>query len=92
MRVTCELYGPFRDPVGEKSLEREVPTDATVRDVFDALADEYPALRDGLFDDGEFADSVTVLRNGRNVTLQCGAETPVAVGDVLSVSPAVEGG
>lgn len=92
MRVTCELYGPFRDPVGKKSLEREVSAGATVRDVFAALADEYPALRDGLFDDGEFADSVVVLRNGRNVTHQRGAETPVTDGDVLSAAPTVDGG
>ncbi|AEH38586.1 ubiquitin-like small modifier protein 1 [Halopiger xanaduensis] len=92
MRVTCELYGPFRDPVGTKSLEREVAADATVRDVFAALADDYPALGDDLFDDGTFADSVIVLRNDRNVAHQCGAETPVADGDVLSAAPAVEGG
>ncbi|GAB3671450.1 ubiquitin-like small modifier protein 1 [Halopiger thermotolerans] len=92
MRVTCELYGPLRDIVGEKSLEREVPADATVGDAFAALADEYPALRDALFEDGEFAESVTVVRNGRNVALQRGAETALADGDVLSASPAVEGG
>ncbi|RKD95326.1 ubiquitin-like small modifier protein 1 [Halopiger aswanensis] len=92
MRVTCELYGPFRDPVGTKSLEREVPADATVRDVFAGLADDYPGLRNRLFDGGEFADSVIVLRNGRNVTHQRGAETPVVDGDVLSVAPAVDGG
>ncbi|GAB7021355.1 ubiquitin-like small modifier protein 1 [Halostagnicola bangensis] len=93
MQVTCELYGPLREAVGGKSHEREVETDATVGDVFEALAAENPELEGFLFDDEEgFSDSVSVIRNGRNVAFEDGIETPVDEGDVLRASPPAEGG
>ncbi|MXV60565.1 MoaD family protein [Natronorubrum sp. JWXQ-INN-674] len=93
MHVTCTLYGPLRDAVGDKSLEREVPADATVGDVFDDLADDYPNVRELVFDgDDEFSGSISVMRNGRNVAFEDGTETPVADGDTLSASPPAEGG
>ncbi len=93
MQVTCELYGPLREAVGGKSHEREVEADATVGDVFGALAAENPDLEDYLFDDEEgFSDSVSVMLNGRNVVFEDGIETPVDDGDVLRASPPAEGG
>lgn len=99
MQVTCQLYGPLREAVGEKTLERDVPDDATVGDVFADLADEYPDLRELLFDEEErdgdaeaFRDSVSVMRNGRNVAFEDGAETPADDGDTLRASPPAEGG
>lgn len=92
MNVTCTLYGPLRDAVGDKHLEREVPPHATVGDVFDELATEYSAVRDLMFDGDEFSESVSVMRNGRNVAFEDGIETPVEDGDELSASPPAEGG
>ena len=94
MQVTCELYGPLRDAVGRKSVEREVDADATAGDVFAELADDYPEIRDLVFDDSgeEFSDSVSVMRNGRNVAFEDGAETSLEDGDTLSASPPAEGG
>ena len=99
MQVTCQLYGPLREAVGEKTLERDVPDDATAGDVFADLADEYPDLRELLFDeDGSngnaaaFRDSVSVMRNGRNVAFEDGAATSVDDGDTLRASPPAEGG
>lgn len=92
VRVTCTLYGPLRDVVGEKSLEREVADDATVGDALRDLGDEYPALRPRLFDGDDLDDGVAVLRNGRHVTFEDGLETPLEDGDELSASPPAEGG
>ncbi len=92
MHVTCTLYGPLRDAVGDKRLEREVSSDATVGDVFDDLGEEYPEIRDLVFDGDEFSGSISVMRNGRNVAFEDGIETPVEDGDDLSASPPAEGG
>ncbi|WP_440767088.1 ubiquitin-like small modifier protein 1 [Natronorubrum sp. DTA7] len=92
MHVSCTLYGPLRDAVGDKTIEREVSTDATVGEVFDDLADDYPEIRDLLFDGDEFSGSVSVMQNGRNVAFEDGVETPVEDGDELSASPPAEGG
>lgn len=92
MQVTCQLYGPLREAVGEKTVERDVPDDATVGDVFNDLADDHPDLRELLFDGDEFSGSVSVMKNGRNVAFEDGIETPVDDGDSLSASPPAEGG
>lgn len=61
--VTCTLYGPLREIVGTKSLEREIDDEATAGGVFDDLVAEYPDLRALLFDeDGTFSDSVSVMK------------------------------
>lgn len=94
MQVTCELYGPLRDSVGSKSVEREVDADATAGDVLDDLAAEYPNIRELVFDESgeEFSDSVSVMRNGRNVAFEDGVDTALEDGDTLSASPPAEGG
>ncbi|MPY87855.1 MAG: MoaD family protein [Luteitalea sp.] len=44
MRVTVRLFARLRDVVGETELVREIPPDATVADVWQALAVEWPAV------------------------------------------------
>ncbi|NGM67764.1 MoaD/ThiS family protein [Natronolimnobius sp. AArcel1] len=91
--VTCTLYGPLREIVGTKSLEREIDAEETAGDVFDDLAAEYPDLRALLFDeDRTFSDSISVMKNGRNVAFEDGIDTPLEDGDTLSASPPAEGG
>ncbi|OVE85842.1 ubiquitin-like small modifier protein 1 [Natronolimnobius baerhuensis] len=91
--VTCTLYGPLREIVGTKSLEREIDDEATAGGVFDDLVAEYPDLRALLFDeDGTFSDSVSVMKNGRNVAFEDGVDTALEDGDTLSASPPAEGG
>jgi molybdopterin synthase sulfur carrier subunit len=92
MNVRIDLFGPFRDVAGEKTLEVSVAADATVRDALAAAADDVPDLDAEFFDDGTLVQSMTVTRNGRSIRLDEGAETPLDAGDTLRVSPPIHGG
>jgi len=93
MEIELRFFGPFRGQVGEKTIEREMPEDATVGAVLSNLTDEIPALEGLLRDaDGELSDSVNVTVNKRNVKQLDGSETLLTDGDVLRLAPPVAGG
>lgn len=65
----------------------------TVGAVFDALVEQYPAMRGNLLgDDGGLHKFVNVYRNDEDIRYLDQLETRVADGDVLSILPAVAGG
>lgn len=90
MELELKFFASFREAVGQKTIRREVPDDATVGDVLVKLEDEYPDL--DFFEDGEIRGFVSVLKNGRDVVHLDGRETSLAEGDTLSCFPPVAGG
>ncbi len=93
MHVTVTFLGILRDQVGSRSLDFELRSGATLRDLFDAIA---PQLEDRLADwawDREkrtFTEKVMLSRNlvpgGRDEA------TTLAEGDEILVFPPVAGG
>ncbi|MGQ0824453.1 MAG: ubiquitin-like small modifier protein 1 [Actinomycetota bacterium] len=66
---------------------------ATVGQVFRALVDRYPALRENLLgDDGDLHKFVNVYKDDDDIRYLDGLDTKLADGDVLSILPAVAGG
>jgi molybdopterin converting factor small subunit len=66
---------------------------ATVGEVFSALIDKYPSLRENLLgDDGGLHKFVNVYKDDDDIRYLDGLGTPVGDGDVLSILPAVAGG
>ena len=92
MNVELRFFAMFRDAVGEKTLRREYDEGATVGDVLRAVEAEFPALAGRFVADGELSPTITVMRNGTNVTHFEGIETALADGDALSITPPVTGG
>lgn len=92
MEVEFVSFGPVREAVGEKTIRREFPEGATVSDVLDELATEFPELAERLFDESGLSSGVTVTVNGTNVKQLDGGETRLADGDVLRAAPPVRGG
>jgi len=93
MDVELNLFGPYRDAVGSKSLEVTVDDGATVRELFRTLGEDHPDLSAKILDDGgDLVGSVTVTKNGRDVKLIDGADTIIEDGDVLRAAPPVHGG
>ena len=93
MQLELRFFATFRAIVGRKTVEREVPDDATVGDVLSTLQEEYPDMNDRLLDeDGEVRAQLSILKNGRNVVHMEGSATPLDDGDTLSVFPPVAGG
>ena len=92
MNVELRLFANFREAVGQKTIHREFPDDATVETVLRDLEGEFPGLAGAFIQDGEIRPQVNVLKNGREVTHIDGLATTVGDEDKLSIFPPVAGG
>lgn len=92
MKLELRLFANFRETVGQKTLDREFPEDATVETVLHELEADYPDLDGAFVQDGEILPQVNVLKNGREVHHLEGLSTPVEDGDKISIFPPVAGG
>ncbi|PSQ50914.1 molybdopterin synthase sulfur carrier subunit [Halobacteriales archaeon SW_6_65_15] len=89
MTLELRFFATFREAVGQKTLEREYPEDATVGDVLTDLTDEYDM---DLFEDGDLRPQLSIMKNGKDVVHLDGLDTRLGDGDTLSVFPPVAGG
>ena len=89
MTLELRFFATFREAVGQKTLEREYPEDATVGDVLTDLTDEYDM---DLFEDGDLRPQLSIMKNGKEVVHLDGLDTRLGDGDTLSVFPPVAGG
>jgi molybdopterin synthase catalytic subunit len=81
MNVKIKLFARMRELAGTSSLERTVSPDATVKDLLQALQDEFPNL-------AEVAPRTVVAVNQEFVE----PETRLAEGDEVAFFPPVSGG
>lgn len=87
------LFADLAEAADAREVSLDLDADATVDDALAALCEAHPALHDRVFIDGELADHLTVLRNGRNVeTEEDGLDTAVDAGDELALFPPISGG
>ncbi|WP_096389253.1 ubiquitin-like small modifier protein 1 [Halopenitus persicus] len=91
MQVECRFFGPFREDVGERSVEIETGA-ATYGDLLAELENRYPSLGGRLIADGSLVGEVAVTRNRKNIRHLEGPETPLRDGDVVRLTPSVYGG
>jgi molybdopterin converting factor subunit 1 len=81
MRVTVRVFARLRDLTGASELVREVPPGATVRSVWQALVEEFPAL-------DAYGASISSAVNADYARM----ETSVGDGDEVAFLPPVSGG
>ncbi|SDX70267.1 ubiquitin-like small modifier protein 1 [Halopenitus persicus] len=91
MQIECRFFGPFREDVGERSIEIETAAE-TYGDLLAELEDRYPELSGRLIDGGSLVGEVAVTRNTKNIRHLEGPETPLRDGDVIRLTPSVYGG
>ncbi|WP_299237201.1 ubiquitin-like small modifier protein 1 [Natronomonas sp.] len=93
MEVELRFFATVREAVGKRTTRRAFDPGATVRDALADTETRVPELEGRLLaDDGGVARGITVMRNGTNVTHYDGADTELADGDSLSITPPVTGG
>lgn len=92
MRVEVRLFGPFRETVGGKTADLDLPDGSTVGDALDALAGEHPGLSGRFRTDGALRGDVNVTLNGKHVRQRNGLATALDDGDLLRIAPPVKGG
>jgi molybdopterin converting factor subunit 1 len=81
MRVTIRLFARLRDLAGSGTLTRDVADGASVDTVWQALAQEFPAI-------APLRPSIAVAVNAEYAKF----EAPVAEGDQVAFLPPVSGG
>ena len=81
MRVTVRVFARLRDIIGEGEFTRNVPSGASVREVWRALAAEYPEI-------ARYESSVSSAVNADYARL----DAKVRDGDEVAFLPPVSGG
>jgi sulfur-carrier protein len=90
MPVTVKIPTQLRGATGGDAVA-EVPG-RTVREVLDALYEQYTELRERISEDGGLRRFVNVYVDGEDIRFLEGLETPVGEGDEITILPAVAGG
>jgi molybdopterin converting factor subunit 1 len=81
VRVTVRLFARLKDIAGAPELERDVPEDATLADVWALLAHDFPAM-------APYRGSVSGARNAEYARM----DATIADGDEIAFLPPVSGG
>jgi molybdopterin synthase sulfur carrier subunit len=81
MRVTVRLFARLRDLVGAGELQRDAPDGATVGNVWESLARDYPTIV-------PYAESMSCAVNAEYSRMTA----RVADGDEVAFLPPVSGG
>jgi molybdopterin converting factor small subunit len=92
--MLINLYATFRVQAGVKTLEVNLPTGTTLRNVVDRIIEKIPALKTvWLTEEGEIQNYVYGFINGTDSgTLPEGWETKLRAEDVIDFLPPVAGG
>lgn len=89
--ITVSFPGALRSRVGNRSSVGV--TGRTVREVIDALEQEFPGLRFNLcYETGELRPYVNVFLNRANIRYLQGLDTPVSPGARIHILQSVAGG
>ena len=92
--IKVRLFATFRLLAGIKSLELDLPVDASVQDAVQAIVEQIPVLRPHWLDErGELHAHVHILLGGEDIaTLPEGLQTPLPMDAGLDFFPPVAGG
>jgi molybdopterin converting factor small subunit len=90
VQIECAFFGPLRDPVGEKTVYRELDAGATVGDLLADLECVYDGL--DLLEDGDRREHLTISVEGKDVRHLDGIDTELADGTLVRLTTAVYGG
>ena len=93
--MKINLYATFRQMVGAKSIDLDLPAEhTTVQDMLGAVLNAHPRLGALLVDDtGHMLGHVHIFINGRDIEyLPDGLGTSLTTADKIDIFPPVAGG
>ena len=92
--LKVNLYANFRQVVGAKAVEVELPDGSPLQELVAALIRLHPRLGAALLDEtGQLLPHVHVFINGRDTQyLPAGLSTPLSSADKIDIFPPVAGG
>lgn len=91
--MDVSVFATLRPIVGGRSVEVPLPEGATVQDLVDQLAAQWPELGEHLFEeDRSLSRRVNIFLDGRNIRWLDGLLTPVGSHQKVDIFPPVAGG
>ena len=92
--MKIDFYATLRDVAGQKTVDIDLPQNATVRQLVDEIVTLYPLMRSKLLDEhGNLWGHVHIFINGRDAPfLEDALQTVIRPVDTISIFPAVGGG
>ena len=92
--MKVHFFATLRVVTGKKTIDIDIPEDATVRQLVDAIITRFPLMHDKLLqENGNLWGHVHVFINGRDAPfLEDQLETVIKPSDTISIFPAVGGG
>jgi molybdopterin synthase sulfur carrier subunit len=91
MIIEVQFFTTFREVFESKSVQIEVGTGATVKDLLNLLCNTHER-RETVFDKGKLKPHILVMKNGRHIRHLKGLATQLNDGDTVSVFPPIAGG
>ncbi len=92
MKLKLNMLKPFSDVIGKKELGFEFDG-KTIEDLFKALVNKYPKLKDELYTkNDEITDYVSIFVNDKPLSALKGVETQLKNGDELLFFVPISGG
>lgn len=94
MKVKLLFFATYRNLVGERLIELDLPAQTTVQAAINQFLETYPQMRAHWCDqDGQLMPHLFVILNKQDVSsLPDGLETTLQPGDELDFVPPVGGG
>lgn len=93
MKVTFKSFGPLRRVLQGTVTEIDVPEESTVRQVIDAVLNQYGEDAKRLVMDGDMiSGNLIIMLNQRDIDTMDGEKNVVKDGDEIIVLPHVQGG
>ena len=93
MKITVRYYGIAYEYTEIREGSQKMKNDAVVMDLLREIVDEFPALRDLVFDEnGEYMNYLAVSINNMDILGLDGVNTPLSDGDMIFVMPPIGGG
>ena len=86
---TIKLFASLRKLTGKKEID--IPG-ASLQEVLERLARDYPALQQFLLHEGQLHTRVIITVNGQSIDLTTGLATPISRQDQIAIFPPISGG
>ena len=94
-KVTVRVFATFREILGLKEVDLDLPSDTTIFSMIEVLSKDYShgKLKGEVFDsNGRIRKFVKILVNGRDTYFLNGPSTQLHDGDIVAMFPPVGGG
>lgn len=92
-KYVANLFGPFYSRTNSKSVEYQLLSEsATIKDLVEKIIEQFPTIRDFIYDGDDLAENTMIVMNGDIVGGENWFETKITPEDRISFFQGQHGG